>query len=187
MKIVKRIFYIIFGFLLASAISLVGVILYAEYSGRQLWAKSGQETADDSFPAEESRLAYDENGNLAELPGSSQSAASESESASDTGNTAETSKTNIADTSSAGMDVSNTGTEEELSPADSGQETASPEEPYTGSQIEQLYIMDMGSALFHTANCPYAANIAIDKRAERTTTSEKILNAGYQPCPNCNP
>ena len=63
MKIVKRIFYIIFGFLLASAISLVGVILYAEYSGRQLWAKSGQETADDSFPAEESRLAYDENGN----------------------------------------------------------------------------------------------------------------------------
>ncbi len=34
MKLIKRIFYIIFGLLIASAVSLVGLILYSEYSGR---------------------------------------------------------------------------------------------------------------------------------------------------------
>ncbi len=193
MKLIKRIFYIIFGLLIASAVSLVGLILYSEYSGRQLWKSFGEETADAGFPEEESRLAYDENGNLAELPGSSQPIATEAAAQSDfsTGNP----ENNI---SADGTDVSNMGTTnmdisgEDVSNTDTtvenpGQETAPAEEDYTGSQIEQLYIMDMGSALFHLPDCPYASNIAVDKRAERSTTSEKILNAGYKPCTNCNP
>ena len=83
MKLIKRIFYIIFGLLIASAVSLVGLILYSEYSGRQLWKSFGEETADAGFPEEESRLAYDENGNLAELPGSSQPIATEAAAQSD--------------------------------------------------------------------------------------------------------
>ena len=105
MKLIKRIFYIIFGLLIASAVSLVGLILYSEYSGRQLWKSFGEETADAGFPEEESRLAYDENGNLAELPGSSQPIATEAAAQSDfsTGNP----ENNI---SADGTDVSNMGT-----------------------------------------------------------------------------
>ncbi len=175
MKILKRIFYIILGLLLAGAISMVGVILYAEYSGRRFHLGKEAEIADSGLPDEGSRLAYDENGNLAELPGSPQPqpVSAEEESPAPNSQEAEPAPENVGDES--GTDVS--------AEAPVASESGLP----AGSENEQLYIMDMGSALFHTQDCPYVADIAPDQRAERSTTSSKIINAGYEPCTNCNP
>lgn len=68
MKIVKKIFYTIFGLLMATTLALIGVILYAEFTGHRFSMDKHTSLGDSSD--EESRLAYDENGNLAELPGS---------------------------------------------------------------------------------------------------------------------
>ena len=68
MKTFKKIFYTIFGLFIATIVGLVGVILYAEYSGQHFSAKS-LKSAEDLLPEDDSRLAYDENGNIAEFPG----------------------------------------------------------------------------------------------------------------------
>ena len=68
MKIVKKIFYTIFVLLMATTLALIGVILYAEFTGHRFSMDKHTSLGDSSD--EESRLAYDENGNLAELPGS---------------------------------------------------------------------------------------------------------------------
>ena len=68
MKIVKKIFYTIFGLLMATTLALIGVILYAEFTGHRF--STDNHAAGGSSPDADSRLAYDENGNLAELPGS---------------------------------------------------------------------------------------------------------------------
>ncbi len=179
MKLLKRIFYILLGLLLVSAISMVGVILYAEYSGRRFHLEKDAQMADAGLPDEESRLAYDENGNLAELPGSPppQPIPTQEESSAQSGTEAETVPENTSEES--GGDVS---------PGTSAEDSAPPEnELPSGNENEQLYIMDMGSALFHTKDCPHVADIAPDQRAERTASSSKIINAGYEPCTNCNP
>ncbi len=67
MKTFKKIFYTIFGLFIATIVGLVGVILYAEYSGQHFSAKS-LKSAEDLLPEDDSRLAYDENGNIAEFP-----------------------------------------------------------------------------------------------------------------------
>lgn len=142
MKIIKRIIYTILGLLLTCAVALVGVILYAEYSGSRFSKETITALIEPDFSDGESRLVYDENGNIAELPDSVSTTASEN-----------------ADTS----------------------------EPVTETISDQSYVMDLGSALFHTADCPDAANIIADNRSEMTTTREKIINAGYTACTNCNP
>ncbi len=208
MKILKKIFYTIFGLLMATTLALIGVILYAEYTGHRFSA--GNHAADRASSDVESRLAYDENGNLAELPGST-AASSEQLPQDSSGNesTADSSAstpdglvntspgTGNPDGGAVGTDVS--GSPESTSgPADSavladstagepanannGASSANPED-----ETERLYIMDTGSGLFHTDTCADAAAIAVDQRSERTTTRTKVLDAGYQPCPNCNP
>ena len=168
--------------------------------------------AGGSSPDADSRLAYDENGNLAELPGSAD-VPSEQAAA---GQIPPDSSANISpadpsavppdsqaiasaesanpDAGQAGMDVSagnseaapNAPTGEEATPSGggdtSGSSPANPED-----ETERSYIMDTGSGLFHTDTCTDAAAIAVDRRTERTTTRTKILDAGYQPCPSCNP
>lgn len=217
MKIFKRIIYTLLGIILAGTAVLVGVILYAEYSGNHFTKDSIPALAQTGFSEEESRLAYDENGNLLELPQSQPADTSSTDSGQ--ANAAGT----TADNAGASAGISADGTEPSMgtsadntaaAPADtsgSPQTTAgatadtasnpavdevaawnpaaassySPSD--TGGEPEIAYVMDLGSALFHTPDCPYAANIAEEKRSEMTTTSAKIMNAGYNPCPHCHP
>lgn len=214
MKILKKIFYTIFGLLMATTLALIGVILYAEYTGHRFSA--GNHAADRASSDVESRLAYDENGNLAELPGST-AASSEQLPQDSSGNesTADSSAstpdglvntspgTENPDGGAAGTDVSGS-PESTSAPADSTApaDSAVPADSTAGEpananngasstnpedETERLYIMDTGSGLFHTDTCADAAAIAVDQRSERTTTRTKVLDAGYQPCPNCNP
>lgn len=177
MKIFKRIVYSLLGLLIAGTVALVGVILYAEYSGKRFSPDSGMAKADELD--EESRLAYDENGNLIELPGLQPSEETGGDSV-----TAESSPETAPQAPDAEMTA-----EPEAVPEDSAAPVIASAYASSGAEAEaQLpYVMDLGSALFHTPDCPYAANIASDKRSDMTTTSAKIMNAGYQPCTNCHP
>lgn len=161
MKTFKKIFYIIFGLFIATIVGLVGVILYAEYSGKHFSSKS-LKSADDLLYEDDSRLAYDENGNIAEFPDGT------------AGEVAEDS----GDIPMPPMDTPETPPKTEI------QETSSNE---AENQIEQVYIMDMESNFFHTIDCSELENINEDNRSEMTTTRGKIMNAGYEPCTKCNP
>lgn len=199
MKIIKRFFYIIFGILLIGTISLIGIMLYAEYTGHRFHPGSLEEITGEA--EEDSRLAYDDEGNIIELPGNSQPASSEAAPAPlNSTDTDSLSDTPTEDT--MGTDVSNMGEpaatasapgespgadNSEAEPTEASNETAPAAEATTDSNTEQLYIMDLGTGLFHTANCSDAAEIPVDKRSERSTFRNKILDAGYQPCPHCNP
>lgn len=199
MKIIKRFFYIIFGILLIGAISLTGIMLYAEYSGRRFHPGSLEEITGGA--EEDSRLAYDDAGNIIELPGNSQPSSSEAGPAPasniDTGSFPETPTENImgTDVSNAGepaapaSDTGNpSGTDNSAAePAETSADTTPAADTAPDSDTEQLYIMDLETALFHTADCSDAAEIPVDKRSERTALRDKILDAGYQPCPHCNP
>lgn len=210
MKILKKIFYTIFGLLLATTLALIGVILYAEYTGHR-FSTDGHAISKASSDGE-SRLAYDENGNLAELPGSADASSEQlPQDSSGNGSPASTPDglanaspgTGNPDGGAAGTDVSGSpestsGPADSTAPADSavpadstageptnangGASSANPED-----ETERLYIMDTSSGLFHTDTCTDAAAIAVDQRSERMTTRTKVLDAGYQPCPNCNP
>lgn len=177
MKILKRIIYTLLGLILTGAVAMVGVILYAEYSGDRFSPESVETLADADFSDGESRLVLDENGNIAELPGDSAGANAGSQ-------TNPASLTDIATqvlkTSSTDASVSDTATTD-TSAADSNLSTS------TAGSYELPYVMDLGSALFHTEDCPYAANIVAENRKAMTTTREKIMNAGYAPCSKCNP
>ena len=177
MKILKRIIYTLLGLLLTGVVALVIVILYAEYTGTRFTEETIAALTDPDFSDGESRLVYDENGNIAELPGvvmdttaESDSSAAAEQTSSDMTDTSAVDTTSGTDSSAASTEVTDTVT--------------------TGTAIEtaaQPYVMDLGSALFHTADCPFAANIAAANRSDMTTTRDKIMNAGYQPCTNCNP
>lgn len=204
MKIIKRIFYTIFGILLICTISLIGVMLYAEYTGKRFHPDTINEIVEGT--ADESRLAYDDSGNIIELPGNSRKADSETEPipadhtetgssdafGTDVSNIGESVETPSSGDESSGED----GVSESVATpvADASTDTASEpvSEPVsapagTDSDTEQLYIMDLSSNLFHTANCSDAAEIPVDQRSERSTVRNKILDAGYEPCPHCNP
>lgn len=219
MKILKRIFYTIFGLLLATTLALIGVILYAEFTGHRF--SMDNHAAGKNSQDTESRLAYDENGNLAELPGSgdvSSEQAAAGQVPPDSSTNAGTADPSAASPdsqtdaplpaetpidSTAGTDVSNSGSDTAPTPADStaaanaptgeaanpngGAGTEGVSSADQGDETERAYIMDTGSGLFHTDACTDAAAISVDRRTERTTTRSKILDAGYQPCPNCNP
>ena len=106
MKIIKRFFYIIFGILLIGTISLTGIMLYAEYSGRRFHPGSLEEITGNK--EEDSRLAYDSEGNIIELPGNSQPSSPEAEAVPSSGmDTSVLPETSVADT--MGTDVSNVG------------------------------------------------------------------------------
>lgn len=172
MKILKWIIYTILGLLIAGTVALVGIILYAEYSGRRFDPKEDETIAEVDFSDGDSRLVYDENGNLAEMPaGTSEEDTGTGEDISD--NTA-VDQTNTPDT--AGSPAEETAAADTTAPASNAD-----------AGLELPYVMDMGSALFHTADCPYAENISSDNRSERTAARERIIDAGYSPCPNCNP
>lgn len=176
MKIFKRIVYTLLGLLIAGTVALVGIILYAEYSGKRFTPDSAQTLAQLDSPEDESRLVYDENDNLIELP-KIQESEEESDSADRSGTDSSEPSANEPETASS---------------EDTADHTDSAAAPVTdaataGADTERPYVMDLGSALFHTPDCPYAANIAADKRSEMTTTSAKIMNAGYLPCTNCHP
>lgn len=198
MKIIKRFFYIIFGILLIGTISLTGIMLYAEYSGRRFHPGSLEEITGNK--EEDSRLAYDSEGNIIELPGNSQPSSPETEAVPSSGmDTSVLPETSVADT--MGTDVSNVG--ETAAPASDPGESPNSEssgtepaeapaeapaaQPASDPDTEQLYIMDLGTGLFHIADCSDAAEIPVDKRSERTALRNKILDAGYQSCPHCNP
>ncbi|WP_342756332.1 hypothetical protein [Kineothrix sedimenti] len=169
MKIVKRIIYALLGLVLTGAVVLVGIILFAEYSGRRFTPGSIQ-TA-EGIEDDKSRLVYDENGNVVELPDES------SDSSVTTGQETADSVPDVpsgdASAPSAGEPAVETAAEIE---------TTSEED-----NIERNYVMDMGANLFHKADCPYVQDIKPDDLSEMTTSRAKILNAGYQPCTYCNP
>lgn len=192
MKTLKRIIFALLGLLIAGTVALVGIILYAEYSGNRFTPDSVPAQAEADLYEEESRLAYDDNGNLIELPtaqapeeaadtpaeGSAAGAESEAVSDMPADNTAQTANAAADNASQAAAQAPETPAPDANSAyAASG----------AGSEPELPYVMDLGTALFHTPGCPNAANIDADKRSEMTTTSIKIINAGYKPCPNCHP
>lgn len=187
MKILKRIIYTLFGLLIAGTVSLVGIILYAEYSGNHFTPDSVPGLAQLNFSSDESRLTYDENDNLIELPKTQTP-----EDTADNSGASETASGENAADSSATMPAtgettadSNTAAASATAATPAATPTYSPSN--TGGEPELPYVMDLSSALFHTPDCPYAANIATDNRSEMTTTSAKIMNAGYEPCSNCHP
>lgn len=192
MKVIRRIFYTIFGILLVCTISLIGVMLYAEYTGQRFQPGPSEEITGGTD--EESRLAYDDIGNIIELPGSPQSAASEPEPA-PAGSSGIGSLPESQAEAASGTDVSgisdtaetSSGTDSSAVPAQDSAGMASAAETVPASDTEQLYIMDLNSGLFHTANCSDAAELPVDQRSERSTVRSKILDAGYEPCPHCNP
>lgn len=179
MKILKRIVYTLLGLLIAGTVALVGIILYAEYSGKRFTPDSVQALAQLDAPEDESRLVYDENNNLIELPKmqESEETASESEASGSSGSSSADAD-EAAASETAGAPAEDTAVPSDAAPAT---------DSAAGADTELPYVMDLGSALFHTPDCPYAANIAADKRSEMTTTSAKIMNAGYTPCTNCHP
>lgn len=175
MKLMKRIIYTLLGLMLASAVVLVGVILFAEYSGRRFSPGSIQKMA--GLDPEDSRLVYDEDGNVGELPNTS----SES-----TAPSFESEVSSSSDTSDGmnGLPSDGESNEGSQDPTPLSGETS---EPNADDNIERVYIMDMDSNIFHTKDCPYAENLAEGDRSEMTTTRAQVLNAGYAPCTNCNP
>lgn len=68
MKKAKKLGYTLLGILLAGVVGLVGIILYAEYSGHRFKYDGKDKISEIDFPDEASRLVYDENGNIAEFP-----------------------------------------------------------------------------------------------------------------------
>ncbi len=165
MKTFKKIFYTIFGLFIATIVGLVGVILYAEYSGKHFSSRSLK--ADDLLSEDGSRLVYDENGNIAEFPD---------------GTPGEVPEDN-GDIPMPPMDSAET----DASVADTSADIQESSSDEADNQIEQVYIMDMGANLFHTRDCSEIDNINEDERSEMTTTRGKIMNAGYEPCSKCNP
>ncbi len=207
MRILKRIIYTLLGLLIAGTVALVGIILYAEYSGNRFTPDSIPALAKLESTEDESRLAYDENGNLLELPkdqngGESSGASAQNGDNASSGGTenTDTAQDNSAsggtdatatDSAPAGADggtdaSSGTGSSTDT-PSGTGTDSAGTASASSGSDAKRSYVMDLGSGIFHTADCPYAANIAEDKRSEMTTTGSKIMDAGYQPCTNCHP
>ena len=178
MKIIKRFFYIIFGILLVGTISLTGIMLYAEYSGRRFHPGSLEEITGNK--EEDSRLAYDSEGNIIELPGNSQPSSPEAEAVPSSGmDTSVLPETSVADT--MGTDVSNVGKTavplsdpgESPNSESSGTEPAeAPAEapaaqPASDPDTEQLYIMDLGTGLFHIADCSDVAGSRETARGHR--------------------
>lgn len=191
MKILKRIIYSLLGLLLTGVVVLVGVILFAEYSGQRFSPTSLEAASQTALSDGESRLVYDENGNLAELPAGVPVENTDGESTDDAANSETPS---LADAFSDGVTPSETDdsannatfSDDTTSPATTQETTAAIADASSGNG-ERLYIMDLGSNLFHTEDCPYAANISDENRSEMTTTRDKIMTAGYQTCTNCNP
>jgi hypothetical protein len=168
MKIVKRIIYALLGLVLTGAVVLVGIILFAEYSGRRFTPGSTQVA--EGIEDDKSRLIYDEDGNVVELP---------SESSDSPAATEQEPSAPVQDIPSGDASAPS---------ADPVQETAAETETTSEEDnIERVYVMDMGANLFHTADCPYVQDIKPEDLSEMTTSRAKILNAGYQPCTYCNP
>lgn len=188
MKILKRIIYTLLGLLLLSAVALIGVILYAEYSGKRFDPSDITVMADAQLTDSDSRLVYDENGNLAELPnGSAVDGADSAESGNPGIDTAESVNPG-SDSGEAVNPGSDSGdTAGSNPPAEEMGDTLSTDTGSSQDDVERAYVMDKGSNLFHLASCDYVSNIAEENRSEMTTTSAKIMNAGYQPCSHCNP
>ncbi len=168
MKIVKRITYTLLGLVLTGAVVLVGIILFAEYSGRRF--TPGSTKVAEGIEDDKSRLVYDENGNVVELP---------SESSDSPATTGQETSAPVQDIPSGDASAPS---------ADSVQEIAAETESASEEDnIERVYVMDMGVNLFHTSDCPYVQEIKPEDLSEMTTSRAKILNAGYQPCTSCNP
>lgn len=178
MKILKRIVYTLLGLLIAGTVALVGIILYAEYSGKRFTPDSVQALVQLDSPEDESRLVYDENNNIIELP--------KIQETEETADSPDSSGHSAADSAETAADDPAAAPAEDTA-ADSAAAAPAADAGAAGADIERPYVMDLGSALFHTPDCPYAANIAADKRSEMTTTGAKIMNAGYLPCTNCHP
>ncbi len=185
MKTFKRIIFALLGLLIAGTVALVGIILYAEYSGNRFAPNSVPAQAEADLFEEESRLAYDDNGNLIELP--------KAQAPEETDDTSAGSSAAGQESEPAPEMPADTAAENAGQPAVPAEETPMPDanSAYAASGADSPpefpYVMDLGTALFHTPDCPDAANIEADKRSEMTTASIKIINAGYQPCPNCHP
>lgn len=159
MKMMKRIIYTLLGLLLTGVVVLVGIILFAEYSGKRFHPDSDEKVSELSFTDEDSRLVYDENGNIAELPAGALS-----------GDTAD--NTDAAPNTEDVSAVPSTGTP--------------PEEP-AGNASGELFIMDTGNAVYHKESCPENISIAEENKRTMTGSSEDVQNRGYTPCPTCNP
>ncbi|NLL77727.1 MAG: hypothetical protein GX235_10870 [Clostridiales bacterium] len=176
MKTVKRIIYTLIGLVLACTILLVCIILFAEYSGKRFTSDSLQVA--DGIEDDESRLVYDENGNVVEFPDGT------SDSASGTVQEAPDAAGNVQVPAEESVQASDT---DATAPSPEIQESQEDADISADDNIERTYVMDMGTNIFHTADCPYVQDIKEDDRSERSTSRAKILNAGYQPCTNCNP
>lgn len=161
MKLFKKIIYTLLALLLATTVALVGIILFAEYRGKRFEPKAS--TSDVVYPDDESRLAYDENGNLEELP------------------------TPIASEEITDETENNSSSEGNVTPA----ETSSPNEDTTTSDEsageEHTYILNKESSIFHYETCPDVQNISEENRSSMTSTRDIVIGRGYEPCGNCNP
>lgn len=155
MKIVKKIIYGLLGLILTGAVVMVGVILYAEYAGNRFQNKP--DASQTALSDGESRLVYDEYGNIAELPGTV---------------TPEASETPAVPETPAAASETPAVPETPAAASDSG---------------EQTYILDKTTALFHNDTCSDAAAISEENRLTMTGSREDVIGRGYNPCTICNP
>lgn len=182
MKTVKKIAYTLLGILLVSVIALVGTILYAEYSGKPFLSRQDSSASETDSLNNPSRLMYDEDGNIAELPGISSNASSDT--AADTGDvTSDTDEAapEPADTSAASA-AADTSVAADTPAADTDQT-----DPSAGDGTTHTYIMNKESAIFHYDTCPDVQNISEENKLSMTGTREDVMGRGYEPCKNCNP
>lgn len=152
MKMMKRIIYTLLGLLLTGVVVLVGIILFAEYSGKRFTPGFNKKISELSFADDDSRLVYDENGNIAELP----AGAPEGE----TADNADTVPNTDAGSAAPNADASASG---------------------------ELFIMDIGTAVFHKESCPENISIAEENKRTMTGSSDDVRSRGYNPCSVCNP
>lgn len=49
------------------------------------------------------------------------------------------------------------------------------------------YVINKATKKFHDPECRNASNMALDKREDRETTRQQLIDEGFEPCKNCNP
>lgn len=167
-RTLKRIVYSLLGILLTFVVVLVGFILYSEFSGNKLSPLSVESLVQGRNGREQSRLAYDEDGNFIEFPDGGAEHLSYAEEGTTPADTAE----------AVSQDAASITSPVEIPVAASSD---------ASSDLEYHFVMDLGSNLFHYETCDYVANISDANYSAKTATREQVVTAGFEACSHCRP
>lgn len=174
MKLVKRIIYSLLGLLMVLTVGMVGLILYAEYSGKPFSFKSTSALEQTAYAEDESRLVAEENGEPAP--------AQETD-------TAPTDAAPVDEEIPAPAAEANPASETAPIQADTAQASPADASPADASSTDATatYALNTESSIFHKMDCPLVADISSDNYTTMTGLKENVVARGYDPCGSCNP